>query len=76
MPSPESNQSPQQEGWSRPKPEVLAKPTWWPAALALGATLFVWGLVTSFIILAIGLAASAISLAGWIGDIRHEHKEH
>jgi hypothetical protein len=71
-PSPIQNQS--QEGWNRPKPELLTKPTWWPAALALGSTLLVWGLVTSFIILGIGAVVLAISLAGWIGDIRHEHK--
>lgn len=62
-------------GWSRPKPEVLAESTWWPAALALGATFIAWGLVTSLIVMGIGLVLFAVSLAGWIGDIRHEHKE-
>jgi hypothetical protein len=62
-------------GWSRPKPERLAKPTWWPAALALGATLLVWGLIVSRVIFACGVTLTAISLAGWIGDIRHEHKD-
>jgi hypothetical protein len=72
-----SNPTPSQpqEGWSRPKPEVLAAPSWWPAALALGATLFVWGLITSFVILVGGVVVSAMSLAGWIGEIRHEHKK-
>ena len=63
-------------GWSRPKPEELAVPTWWPALLALGATFIAWGLVTSFIVWIIGLVTFAVSLAGWIGEIRHEHKEH
>ncbi len=63
-----------QEGWSRPKPEMLAEPTWWPAALALGATLLAWGLVTSFIVVILGAVVFVTSLAGWIGDIRHEQK--
>ena len=63
-------------GWTRPKPEVLPAHTWWPAFLALGATLIAWGLITSFIVLIIGLITFAVSLAGWIGDLRHGHNEH
>ena len=44
--------------------------------LALGATLIDWGLITSFIVLIIGLITFAVSLAGWIGDLRHGHNEH
>jgi hypothetical protein len=65
----------QDSQWSRPKPEKLAKPTWWPAALAFGATLLVWGLIASCVILICGALVTAISLTGWIGDIRHEHRE-
>lgn len=64
------------EEWSRPKPEVLARPTWWPAALALGSTLVAWGLVTSLIIAGIGIAVFGWSLAGWIHEIRHENEQH
>jgi hypothetical protein len=64
---------PQQGNWSRPKPEVLARPTWYPAALAFGATLFFWGLVVSVVIFVIGVVVSGLSLAGWIGEIRNEH---
>ena len=70
-----SIQSPGQDEWSSPKPEVLAEPTWWPAALAFGSTLLAWGLVTSFIIAFIGLVVFAVSLTGWIRDIRHEQAE-
>jgi len=63
-------------GWTAPKPEVLAAPTWWPALLALGATFVAWGLVTSFLVLILGLLTFAVSLAGWIKDIRHEHNHH
>lgn len=69
------NQTEPQDGWSRPKPETISEPTWWPAALAFGATLLVWGLVVSFVILIIGAIVTAVSLAGWIGDIRNEHKK-
>ncbi len=61
--------------WNSPKPEILAKPTWSPAALAFGLTLMVWGLVASFIILAIGLVIVTMSLAAWIGDICNERKQ-
>jgi hypothetical protein len=60
--------------WSRPKPEVLARPTWWPAALAFAATLLAWGLVTSFLIVFIGAAVFVVSLAGWIREIRREQE--
>jgi hypothetical protein len=63
-----------QEGWNRPKPETLAEPTWYPAALAFGATLFTWGLVSSLIISGFGVIVSVFSIAGWIGEIRNEHK--
>jgi hypothetical protein len=62
--------------WNAPKPDILTKPTWWPAALAFGGTLTAWGLITSAIVLVIGLAVVIVSLAGWIGDICHERKEH
>ena len=60
------------EGYSVPLPEVVPRGTWWPAAAALGVMLFAWGLLTSLTILLIGVALFATSLAGWIGEIRHE----
>ena len=61
--------------WSSPKPETLAEPTWYPAALAFGVTLTAWGLIASAIVLAMGLVVVVLSLSGWIGDIRHERKQ-
>jgi hypothetical protein len=61
--------------WNRPKPEKLVKPTWWPAAFAFGTTLVAWGLITSVIIVGTGLVVVAVSLKGWIEDIRHERNE-
>jgi hypothetical protein len=64
-----------QPDWNVPKPETLIAPTWWPAALALGLTLAVWGLIVSAIVFAIGLAVFSAALAGWIGDMCHERTE-
>jgi hypothetical protein len=59
-------------GWTVPHPEVLPKPTFWPAALAFAITFLLWGIVTSPIITVVGGILFGVSLAGWIGDIRHE----
>ncbi len=63
-------------GWTVLRPEKLPEPSIWPAALALAITFLVWGLVTSLIITAIGLALFAVALAGWIRDIRYERARH
>jgi hypothetical protein len=75
MPS-EPNQPPEpaREGWNVARPEKVPGPTAWPPAFALGATLLLWGLVSSYIITVIGLILFARALAGWIGDIRHERQ--
>jgi hypothetical protein len=61
-----------QSDWNISRPDKIPQPTFWPVALALGATLTCWGLITSLIITGVGAALFAVSLAGWIGDIRHE----
>jgi hypothetical protein len=60
-------------GWHVPEHLELPEPTYWPAVLAFGITLFAWGLMTSLIIVGIGLLVFAVALAGWIGDLRHGH---
>lgn len=59
-------------GWNRPKPDTIPPSTAWPASLALGTMFFAWGLVASSIIVAVGFVVFAVSLGGWIGEIRHE----
>jgi hypothetical protein len=61
------------EQWHLPKPETLPQPGYWPAALAFGITFMLWGVVTTYIVSAIGLIVSAVALAGWIGALRHGH---
>ncbi len=58
--------------WTGAQPESIPEPTYWPAFLGLGATLLVWGLITSAIITVIGVVLFGWSLGGWIGDLRHE----
>jgi hypothetical protein len=53
-------------------PEKIPEPTFWPAGLALGTVLLFWGLVTSFIVAAVGLILLVFSVAGWLGEMRHE----
>ena len=61
--------------WNRPLPEHIPRPTAWPAGLALGITLFFWGIITSLVVLAMGLAVLIVCLYGWIGEMRHETKQ-
>lgn len=60
------------KGWTKPEQEKLPEPTWWPAALALGIVLLLWGIVASYAVSVVGLGLSITALAGWTGDIRNE----
>lgn len=57
-------------------PEPLPRPTFWPAVLAFAVTFLLWGFVSSPYITGVGVILFAVSLAGWIGDIRHETRSH
>lgn len=59
--------------WHTPQPEILPKPTYWPAVMALGIVFLLWGMVTTFVISGAGLTLFALALAGWIGELRREH---
>jgi hypothetical protein len=62
-------------GWNKAKPDFIPRSTAWPAALALGITFVAGGVITSPVVLGVGVLLFALSLAGWIVEIRHEHKE-
>ena len=64
------------EGWTPLPVEHLPNPTFWPAGFALGISFIFWGLITSWVVLAVGLILFIDCLAGWIYDIRHEWKNH
>lgn len=63
-------------GWTPLPLEHLPLPTYWPSGLAFAITLIFWGLITSWVIITVGILVFIISLAGWIQDIRHERKHH
>lgn len=57
---------------TKAKPEHLPKPTYWPFFLALGLVFGGWGLLSNWLFSIIGLIVFAISLFGWINDLRNE----
>ena len=71
-PGPDSTRPAPPADWSAAKPDVIPRPTYMPAAMAFGITLLLWGIVTSPVLLGVGAAVMALSLAGWIGEMRHE----
>ena len=66
---------PVDSGWSEPRPKVTPRATYWPAAMAFGITFLLWGLITSPVLLIAGGIFFVTSLAGWIGELRHERQE-
>jgi hypothetical protein len=60
--------------WGIARPEKPPRSTLYPAALSLGATLLVWGLISSLIVTGFGLVLFAVAMGGWIKEIRHERK--
>src|SRR4029453_792248 len=63
-------------GWEVLPAESLPRPTYFPAGLAMGVAFLLWGLITSWVILLVGVALFTAALAGWITEIRHEYKSH
>jgi hypothetical protein len=59
------------EDWSVPLPAEIPRPTYAPAAMAFGLTFFLWGFVTSPVVLAAGLIVTVAALVSWIGEMRH-----
>ena len=62
--------------WEPLPAEHMPRPTYFPAGLAMGIAFLFWGLITSWVIIVVGLALFAASLAGWITEIRYERKRH
>jgi hypothetical protein len=59
-------------GWSRPKPEHIPHPTYWPFIFSAGVALVFWGLISNIFILSFGFILFVIGLAGWIWDMLTE----
>lgn len=60
------------QGWHQLRPERLPRPNFFPAGLAMGTTFMFWGLITSWVIIVVGIALFTASLAGWIYEILRE----
>lgn len=60
--------------WGEARPAIIPRPTIWPAGVAFGTTLLMWGLVTSMVLILVGLGVLVISVIGWIGELRHEKR--
>lgn len=54
------------------RPTQLPKPTFWPFFLAFGIVCVFWGILTNWIVSAVGFIVFAIALSGWITDINNE----
>lgn len=59
------------EGWTRPLPENGTEPTYWPAALAAGVTVTLWGFVTTPVVMGMGAAVGITAIVGWVREIVH-----
>ena len=60
------------QGWHPLPRERLLRPNFFPAGLAMGTTFMFWGLITSWVIIVVGIALFTASLAGWIYEILRE----
>jgi hypothetical protein len=65
---------PPRAGWTKARPEIIPRPTYFPAAMAFGITFLFWGIVTSPVVLAAGVVVLVVALSGWIGEVRHEQR--
>lgn len=61
--------------WDPLPPARLPRPTYFPAGMALGTALVFWGIITSRVILVVGLGMFTVMLGGWISEILHERKQ-
>jgi len=64
------------DGWNPPKPDHVPPRTTWPAAAALGTVMIFWGVVTSYLILGVGVGLLALSVVGWIKDTLRDGVSH
>jgi len=72
----EQTETSSHSGWEPLPHETLPRPNFFPAGLAMGISFILWGLITSWVILAVGIGLFAASLAGWIYEILRERTQH
>ena len=52
-----------------PTTHNLPRPTYWPLFFSIGITTIAWGLVTSWIVCAVGSAVLFVSMIGWAREV-------
>lgn len=67
---------PPRPGWVHLPDEHLPRPNYFPSGMAMGTTFIFWGLITSYVVILIGVGLFIASFAGWITEIRHERTKH
>jgi hypothetical protein len=67
-----NEQPPPHPEWAPLPPGRLPRPTYCPAGMALASALIFWGLITSWVIMLVGLGLFTVTLSGWIVEILHE----
>lgn len=65
---------PDKTKWASALPKHLPRPTYWPAIFALACVLIFFGVVTKWVVSAVGMILFIISLIGWIGEMRNEQR--
>ena len=70
----QNNGAPSSEGWSKPHGIHIPEPTYMPVVMAIGIICMLWGIVTTYLITLVGVVLFVISIWGWIGELRHEHR--
>ena len=63
---------PLRPGWSRPRPEKIPRPTYWPAIVGLGITLTFWGMISTIFLGATGVIFLIIGITGWVWELMYE----
>ncbi|HUY97697.1 MAG TPA: cytochrome c oxidase subunit 4 [Verrucomicrobiae bacterium] len=73
-PPPIGSDGPGHAAEAAPHAVHLPPPSYWPIALAVGIAMALIGVITDYIVVAIGLLVTLVSLAGWIRDARGEYR--
>jgi hypothetical protein len=55
--------------WHTPQPKHLPQPSYAPALMALGLTFALWGVITTWILSAIGILLTGVAAGLWIGNV-------
>jgi hypothetical protein len=64
------------EGWTPLPAEPLPRPTYWPAVLATGIMMLLWGSISSPILTVAGAAVFVVAVLGWIKEFLHAGTNH